>query len=792
MTRTLALLAALIVATLIAMADARPPRPAPVHAPAQDFSADRAMADVAVIARAPHPTGAPANAEVRDHLLRRMAALGLSPRVVRDEGLYRRAAAGQVFISGGTVENLIGVLPGRDRSLPALALMTHYDSAPGSPGAGDDAAGVAATLEIVRALKAGGLARRDVIVLITDGEEAGLLGAEAFFARNPLARRIGLIVNMEARGQGGRVQMFQTSPAAGGLVRLLQAKAERPMASSLSTYVYGLMPNDTDLTVSNAAGVPGFNFAFIGRAFDYHAPTATPANLDRGSLQDMGAQVLALSRGAAQVQALPAQAPDLTYSQLFGDLLIAYPAWAGWLILGAAAALLAFGIARARRAETLPLSDIARGAGALLFTALGAAALLRLARRAVGAGYGVDPTRALMAHAALWEATLVVLGLGFLLWSAGELARGRRRIALAPLAAGAACSALGGLDPVGLGLGVAALLIGVASFGRPVGRPGAWAGALLLALALAAGLQAYAPTTAYLVAWPTLAAALTAAATALATRKSLGGTALLALAAALTLGWLGGLAHLLFLGLDMPETLAVCTLLAALVLWPLAHPPEGAPAERRLGPAVLLAGVGLALFVRFDAPWSARHPQANRIVHHFDQTAGRAWRVSLLEATPWVRQALAAEGGAVAERRHWLTAAPHRAAPASAIQPGAQATLERSPDGTLRLTVRVPAGTQEIGLRLRPEAPLELVQAGARPLRQPLPPGVWSRLVWRGGDQLALVLRPAGSGRLGVRWTATLDRWPAEAAPLPRRPAHEAPFGFSDIGVVTGERRFAW
>nr|QQZ51290.1 hypothetical protein JKL49_09545 [Phenylobacterium glaciei] len=34
---------------------------------------------------------------------------------------------------GGVVENLIGVLPGKDRKAPALALMAHYDSVPGSP-----------------------------------------------------------------------------------------------------------------------------------------------------------------------------------------------------------------------------------------------------------------------------------------------------------------------------------------------------------------------------------------------------------------------------------------------------------------------------------------------------------------------------------------------------------------------------------------------------------------------------------------------------------------------------------
>ena len=48
-------------------------------------------------------------------------------------------------------------------------------------------------IETVRAMVARGAPARDVVVLFTDGEEAGLLGARAFFARDPLARHVGFI-----------------------------------------------------------------------------------------------------------------------------------------------------------------------------------------------------------------------------------------------------------------------------------------------------------------------------------------------------------------------------------------------------------------------------------------------------------------------------------------------------------------------------------------------------------------------------------------------------------------------
>ena len=190
MGRLLALVAALIVAAMIAWADAKPPAPAPLSAPAEAFSAERAMADVAAIAPIPHPVGSAANHAVRDLLVGRMAALGLTPEIHSGSGVDRPKSAPDIVI-GGYVENIVGVLPGRDRSLPALALMAHYDSVPASPGASDDAAGVASALEVIRAIRARGVPERDVMLLITDGEEAGRLGAVHF-------------AELDLRGRNGR------------------------------------------------------------------------------------------------------------------------------------------------------------------------------------------------------------------------------------------------------------------------------------------------------------------------------------------------------------------------------------------------------------------------------------------------------------------------------------------------------------------------------------------------------------------------------------------------------------
>src|SRR5512136_2469069 len=59
-----------------------PPRPLPVDAPATEFSAGRAMRDLEIITREPHPMGiSPAHAAVRDYLLGEIRTLGLEPQV---------------------------------------------------------------------------------------------------------------------------------------------------------------------------------------------------------------------------------------------------------------------------------------------------------------------------------------------------------------------------------------------------------------------------------------------------------------------------------------------------------------------------------------------------------------------------------------------------------------------------------------------------------------------------------------------------------------------------------------
>lgn len=360
-----ALLIALIGAILLAVLATTPPSPVAADAPATTFSAARAMTDLRTVARAPHPTGSVENGHVQFVLMNRLAVLGMEQEFTVSS-MARRANKRLDDWRGRpapapSLINITGVLPGRDRSLPAVLLMAHYDSVWGSPGAADDGVGVVTIIETVRAIRAAGQQRRDLIVLFSDGEELGLEGAVSFFENDALRKRVGVIINLEARGGGGRTSMFETGNDDGAMMGLFGAAVNNPVATSLSVFVYKQLPNSTDLTIAKNKDYPGFNFSFIGRPGLYHSPLATPDALDQGALQDMGRQTLDLTRALLAAPQLPGKAPDKTFFDVFGLFLITYPAGLGWLFLALGAG--GYVVSAWERGG---LYDVKLGAGALL------------------------------------------------------------------------------------------------------------------------------------------------------------------------------------------------------------------------------------------------------------------------------------------------------------------------------------------------------------------------------------------------------------------------------------------
>lgn len=554
------------------------PDPKGPDAPATEFSSARANATLGRLLgpEIPHPVSSDANAALRARVQQEFAALGVKTTVYTATGCNGRAQYG--FFACGTVSDVLGeVAPGDGK---AIVLLAHYDSVPAGPGASDDQSGVATVLETVRALKARGLkTKHPILAVITDGEEAGLLGAQAFLANPQLKARVGVVVNVEARGNNGPSLLFQTSPADSALIDLYDRSVPSFATSSLFAVIYKLLPNDTDLTPFLANGFTGFNFAFSGNVAHYHTPLDTRAHLDPSTLQMHGNNMLGVVSSLMQTDFAALQGRDAIYLTLFGRFIPRMPA--GWalplalltLLLVAAAAFLSrgevLGIGRRLAAFSIPLVILAGAAafGWVLFTI---AALI---------SGEPDPSYAYP----IWLRIALALGVLAVVIFASRIARARM-VALSvwgwfAVLAIVTAALLPGLSPYFL----FPALIGSVLLLAQSRLSGAWTGPLgETAIFLAALLP--------LTIWLALAAA----------GETVQGLAL----------------HPLF---TVPAAFGAMTLLPLLSSHPLSR-----AMSLRLGGGVALAAVLVALFAATQPAYSTSQPQRLNLTFIDDHVTGRA------------------------------------------------------------------------------------------------------------------------------------------------------------------------
>ena len=380
----LALGALVFLAVLIAWAKAaeRPPSPVSASAPKKEFSAERAWGHLQQIAsEEPTPIGSAGGDEVRDYLVDELSALGLDVEV--QEGVGVRTFDADTVAA--RVENVVATIPGED-STGRLVLAAHYDTTSGTPGAADDKAAVAAILETARALRSAERLRNDVVLLLTDGEEPGLLGAESFVEQHPYGAEGGVILNWEGTGNSGPSVLFETSAANAELIEEFAASAPHPVGEAAMAELYEESSQNTDFTVFKEEGFTGLNFAFIEGGAYYHNPRDTTENFDPASMQHHGANMLALARafGERDLATLDSDTNAMFFT-LFGAV-IGYPAWLMW-----------------------PLSSFAVIALAALSLVAYRRKLVTVPRLVAGIGAGLVPlVLAPLAAIGLWEVLLIL------------------------------------------------------------------------------------------------------------------------------------------------------------------------------------------------------------------------------------------------------------------------------------------------------------------------------------------------------------------------------------------------
>ena len=261
------------------------------------FSTEIAKEHIKEISKEVHSIQEPeALGRVREYILNELKELGLEPEVFTYEGV--ESSKGGIY----DINNIYAKIDGKNGEDGSyIMLASHYDSSPKkrsgedgeSKGAADAGYGVSTILEIVRIIKESGQELENGIkILITDGEEMGLMGAKEEMNNNfDLYENVNFVVNLEARGIKGPALMFETSNNNKKVIDLYK-KANLPVSYSLAADVYNKMPNGSDFTEFKNAGLPGINFAVLNDLDYYHTKNDNYDNISDTSIQHYGEQVL--------------------------------------------------------------------------------------------------------------------------------------------------------------------------------------------------------------------------------------------------------------------------------------------------------------------------------------------------------------------------------------------------------------------------------------------------------------------------------------------------------------------
>ncbi len=704
------------------------------------YSLPKAQATLAAIAAEPRPVGSAGHARARDWLVAHLTGLGLA--VETQKGIGARQAnfdarrKGAVSVS--PYENIIAVLPGRDRAAKSVLLMAHYDSVPYANGASDDAAGVASVLEVARVMAAeardGKGPLRDTIFLLTDAEEVGLIGAQEFFDAHPLASRVGVAVNAEARGSRGRAFMFQTSAGNAALVDLWAAHAISPTGNSLAGDVYKRLPNDTDLSVPLARGVAGINAAYIDGLHDYHMPTDSIASIDPNAMRHLGQFALTTTRALANAAQLPGvSGADSAYFDVFGLFVVRYPMWGGWVLIALSIAGLGFA----------GLGRLGIGWKQALLGTLGAAGLF------AGAG-GISH----LIPSMIYGAGMVEM---------------RDRI--------------NEMDPALWAF--IALCAGIVLVAKM--RNAIWVGSALLLVLLAIVAQIWLPGASWLFDW---AALIAVGLLILAARK--GTDAPVTLYASAVIGGLWGAAMLagvistyMSIAPGTPAPVALIVPYATALLGPviIAFCKQGW--GRPAGIAALVgAAAGFIWFAATDR-FSPRFPLTADLFHYSDGASGKSWWATTSDKPQLPPGALKDISPKGFDSIKW------RAVPAPAVQAKAP-TITLSSKGNIR-EIRIASATAPRAMMLSVTPSQGFADISVNGNAIALPAGKATRIAWRPeteGAELILRFTSGPGSNLGLDWLYALPGLPT-GAPVPKGVPTDWVL-FNGTQSFSGSAQMAW
>jgi hypothetical protein len=270
-----------------------PPKPAvALHGEAIDV--DSAMAHIRDLAVGigPRPTGTAAEARAAGYLERQLASWG-----------YRVQLQPVPLPDGGTSANVVALPPGLDPATQRYLLVGgHYDTVPTSPGANDNASGVAVLLEVARILSARP-AKLPVAFVVFGGEEGrpgpkhlSLAGSLHYTEVMPEAERRNLVamLNLDMIGHGDAVlSTMRINMKKEMHQRLLKLAAE--LGVPAREY---FTPQMSDSVPFASHGIET-GWLWTGVESAYHSPKDTVEKITPESLDWAGRLALAVIRSYA-------------------------------------------------------------------------------------------------------------------------------------------------------------------------------------------------------------------------------------------------------------------------------------------------------------------------------------------------------------------------------------------------------------------------------------------------------------------------------------------------------------
>lgn len=318
----------------------------------KQYSLDNMLSHILAVSEKEHSVfDEQASEEVRNYISSTLFSYGVGNEIITHNDAYIfDEKTNQTFAY--KPKNIYAEIAG-DSGVNVL-LVAHYDScgykikydepSDGSHGALDDGYGVATVLELARIFASQKNLKNGIKLAILDAEEQGVLGSEALVNEySEWLDDVNLVINIEGRGNKGPLYLFQTSGNNSKIIELYK-NAGFPYSFSVAADVYGMLPNDTDLSPFLDKGYAGMNFAVLDSLKVYHNDKDAYQSVDEHSLGRYCDTLLPLvdeytsnaKNGAIDYFK---NGHDTLFFTLFPNALVSYSAVTGWIFFGIIIAL---------------------------------------------------------------------------------------------------------------------------------------------------------------------------------------------------------------------------------------------------------------------------------------------------------------------------------------------------------------------------------------------------------------------------------------------------------------------